>query len=149
MNRNALQPMITSALQLMSSNAVLSMNNNAPQLLSSNAQLSMTGSAEQFTILSMSSSAAQSHSRLAAQPTRLSVMEHQVPQDQSVPLAEMDMEAAVLGMPVEVLGMEVVAMETPMVVAMAVEAALLVPVMAASPEERDSWISQVTQDLEL
>jgi len=93
--------------------------------------------------------AAQSHSRLAAQPTRLSVMEHQVPQDQSVPLAEMDMEAAVLGMPVEVLGMEVVAMETPMVVAMAVEAALLVPVMAASPEERDSWISQVTQDLEL
>jgi len=88
--------------------------------------------------------AAQSHSRLAAPPTRLSVMEHQVPQDQSVPLAEMVMEVAVLDMLVEV-----VVMETPMEAAMAVEAALLVPVMAASPEERDSWISQVTQDLEL
>jgi len=71
-------------------------------------------------------------------------MEHQVPQDQSVPLAEMVMEVAVLDMLVEV-----VVMETPMEAAMAVEAALLVPVMAASPEERDSWISQVTQDLEL
>jgi len=88
--------------------------------------------------------AAQSHSRLAAPPTRLSAMEHQAPQDQSVPLAEMVMEVAVLDMLVEVL-----VMETPMEAAMAVEAALLVPVMAASPEERDSWISQVTQDLEL
>ena len=67
-----------------------------------------------------------------------------MPQDQSVPLAEMVMEVAVLDMLVEV-----VVMETPMEAAMAVEAALLVPVMAASPEERDSWISQVTQDLEL
>jgi len=93
--------------------------------------------------------AAQSHSRLAAPPTRLSAMEHQVPQDQSVPLAEMDMEAAALDMPVEVQGMEVAVMENHMEAAIAVEAALLVPVMAASPEERDSWISQVTQDLEL
>jgi len=88
------------------------------------------------------------HSRLAAPLTRLSVMEHQVPQDLSVPLAEMDMEAAVPDMPVEVLDMEAVVMETPMEVAMAVEAALSVPAPEVTTEGRDNWISQATQDLD-
>lgn len=92
--------------------------------------------------------AAQSHSRLAVPPTRLSVMEHQVPQDLSVPSAEMDMEAAVPDMPVEALDMEAVVMETPMEAAMAVEATLSVPALAAITEGKDNWISQATQDLD-
>lgn len=71
-----------------------------------------------------------------------------MPQDLSVPLAEMDMEAAVPDMPVEVLDMEAVVMETPMEAAMAVEAALSVPGLAVTTEGRDNWISRATQDLD-